>query len=98
MSRLLKEVLLGATGSPELKAWLDDINDHTWLTRPEGSVALRELGGFDVSPATLASMATRGGGPPYRVFMGVAKSQWRDLRLWAQSRSIYRGGETSGAR
>jgi hypothetical protein len=98
MSRLLNsEALAGSIPSPELRAWLDNIDDDSWLTRREASIALKELEGLDVSPATLASLATRGGGPRYRVFMNVAKSQWRDLRQWAQSRVVYRGGETIAA-
>jgi hypothetical protein len=88
------EILAGSILSPELKAWLDSIDDDSWLTRREASVALRELEGLDISPATLASLATRGGGPPYRVFMGVAKCRWGDLLEWAEARSVYRGGET----
>jgi hypothetical protein len=95
MSRFPNPETLRGTLSPNARAWLDSIDDNTWLTRPEGSLALKELEGLDVSPATLASLATRGGGPPYRVFMGVAKSQWRDLRRWGLSRSVYRSGEVA---
>jgi hypothetical protein len=77
-------------------AWFDNLTEDTWLTRPEASAALRAKG-FDISAATLASLATRGGGPPYRVFMGVAKSRWSDLLEWAEARSVYRGGETVAA-
>ena len=86
------ETLASSVLSPELKAWLDSIDEDSWLTRREASIALKMLEGLDVSPATLASLATRGGGPPYRVFMNTARSRWGDLRRWAQLRAVYRGG------
>jgi hypothetical protein len=74
-------------------AWFGNLAADSWLTRPEASAALRAKG-FDISAATLASLVTRGGGPPYRLFMGVAKCRWRDLLEWAEARSVYRGGKT----
>ena len=92
MSRIPnREALRNSVASPDLQAWLDSLTDDSWLSRNEGPIALREQG-FDVSSATLASMATRGGGPPYRLFLGIARYRWGDLRQWAESRSMYRGG------
>ena len=47
----------------------------TWLNRAEAAAALTAAG-YEISAATLASKATRGDGPPYRVFNGIAKSRW----------------------
>jgi hypothetical protein len=91
MSRRLNLLNSTTTTTIDLEGLLARLTSDTWLDRAEGSAALRAAG-FDISPTTLASKATRGGGPPYRVFMGVAKSRWGDLLAWAESRSVYRGG------
>jgi hypothetical protein len=91
------EDLSSAIPTPELLGWLASLTPDTQLTRPEASVALRAKG-FDVSPATLASLATRGGGPRYRVFMGTARYRWGDLLRWAESRVEYRGGPARSGR
>src|SRR6476646_6219118 len=88
--------LLNSIPSAKLQSWLDSLTPDSRLTRPEASLALNAYG-FNISAATLASLATRGGGLPYRVFMGVAKSRWGDLLEWAETRSVYRGGETVAA-
>ena len=41
------------------------IDPDKWLTRRDTAAALTEAG-FPVAEATLATKATRGGGPPYR--------------------------------
>ena len=57
----------------------------TRLTRDATSAALIEAG-FPVSPATLATKATRGGGPPFQKFGARPLYVWRDALAWAQSR------------
>ncbi|MGH7089276.1 MAG: hypothetical protein ACREFQ_10275 [Stellaceae bacterium] len=42
--------------------------------------------GFPVSPETLATKATRGGGPPFQRFGRVPLYRWVDCLDWAQSR------------
>jgi hypothetical protein len=42
--------------------------------------------GFKTSGATLATKATRGGGPPYRLFVRRPLYRWGDALAWAQSR------------
>lgn len=42
--------------------------------------------GFPVRPKTLATKATRGGGPPYSLFSGRALYTWRDALAWAEGR------------
>jgi hypothetical protein len=55
------------------------------LTRSETADALTEKG-FPVKKATLATKATRGGGPPYRRFGSRALYRWGDALLWANGR------------
>jgi hypothetical protein len=54
------------------------------LTREATSVALTSLG-FRVATKTLATKATRGGGPPYSLFSGRALYRWGDALDWARS-------------
>ncbi len=54
------------------------------LTRPGASSYLREHG-FPVAEATLATKATRGGGPPYSLFCRRALYRAGDLLDWARA-------------
>ena len=42
--------------------------------------------GFPIAAATLATMATRGGGPPFRLFGRIPIYRWSDALEWAQAR------------
>lgn len=55
------------------------------LRRQELADALTEEG-FPTSKATLASMAVRGGGPPYQKWGRVPLYRWGDALAWAESR------------
>jgi hypothetical protein len=55
------------------------------LTRNATAAALTEAG-FPVKPATLATKATRGGGPPFQRFGSRPLYKWADALRWAQSR------------
>ena len=55
------------------------------LTRRKTADALTEAG-FPVKEATLATKATRGGGPPYQRFGSRALYRWGDALLWAKER------------
>jgi hypothetical protein len=63
-----------------------DIPDHpdVRLTRERTAAALTALG-YPVSARTLATKATRGGGPPYSLFGQRAMYRWGDALEWAQS-------------
>ena len=52
------------------------------LTRKDCAQALTSAG-FPVSFATLATKATRGGGPPYRLFGSRPLYRWGDALEWA---------------
>jgi hypothetical protein len=55
------------------------------LTRAKTADALTEVG-FPITEATLATKATRGGGPPYQLFGPRALYRWADALLWAKGR------------
>jgi hypothetical protein len=54
------------------------------LTRERTAEALTALG-FPISARTLATKATRGGGPPYSLFNNRAMYRWQDALDWARS-------------
>jgi len=58
---------------------------NTLLTRKATATALTEAG-YPTRPATLATKATRGGGPPYHRFGLLALYKWGKALEWAQSR------------
>jgi hypothetical protein len=54
------------------------------LTREQTAAALTARG-FPTKSKTLATKATRGGGPPYRIYGGRVLYRWGDTLEWAQS-------------
>jgi len=66
-------------------AWWIPGHPNALLTRSKTADALTEAG-FPVKEATLATMATRGGGPPYQRFGSRALYRWGDALLWAKGR------------
>jgi len=61
-------------------------NPDDLLTRTQAAAALTAAG-FPTATATLATKATRGGGPLYRLFGTRALYRRADLLDWAQSRT-----------
>ena len=61
------------------------LEPDTLLGRRPGAEALTEAG-FKTSPATLATLASRGGGPRFRHYSSRVVYRWGDLLDWAQSR------------
>jgi hypothetical protein len=55
------------------------------LTRAAAADTLTRAG-FPIAAKTLATKASRGGGPPYRRFGVRPLYRWGDLLAWAQSR------------
>ena len=55
------------------------------LRRAACAEALTEAG-FPVSAKTLATKATRGGGPPYHSFGRIVLYRWGDALAWAEAR------------
>jgi hypothetical protein len=60
-------------------------NPDALLTRSRTAEALTEAG-FPVKAKTLATKATRGGGPPFSKFGLRVLYRWRDALAWAQGR------------
>jgi len=60
---------------------LDSIPPETLLDRAQAAVAIRARG-IRVSYATLATKATRGGGPPFKRFGKQAVYRWADVVAW----------------
>jgi hypothetical protein len=61
------------------------LDPDTLLGRRPGAEALTEAG-YKTSPATLATLASRGGGPRFRHYGSHVVYRWGDLLNWAQSR------------
>ena len=61
-----------------------EIDADTMMTREQIASALTEAG-FPTKAKTLATKATRGGGPPYRLFSARALYRWGDAVSWAAS-------------
>lgn len=66
----------------------------TLLTRDQTAAALTAAG-FPIKAKTLATKATRGGGPPYQRFGSRPLYKWADALRWAQSRLSPLIGSTS---
>ena len=77
------EAPINETGAPARSP--HSIRSDALLTRDATATALTEAG-FPISGATLATKATRGGGPPYRLFGRRPLYCWHDAVDWAQSR------------
>jgi len=60
-------------------------NPNDLLSRKDVAAALTAAG-YPVSPHTLSTYATRGGGPIYRLFGKKPLYRWADALEWAQSR------------
>ncbi len=58
---------------------------ETKLRRDATAEALTEAG-YPTSPATLATKATRGGGPPFRLFGRIPIYVWGESLAWAEGR------------
>jgi hypothetical protein len=61
------------------------VEPESLLTREAAAEALTAAG-FPVSPETLATKASRGGGPRFRKFGPRALYSWDDLLSWARSK------------
>jgi hypothetical protein len=61
------------------------LSDDALLSRSNTATALTAVG-FEISAATLATKATRGGGPPYRLFGRKPLYRWSDALEWARGR------------
>jgi hypothetical protein len=56
------------------------------LLRRQPTAAALTAAGFQTSPKTLATLATRGGGPRFRKYGRYPVYRWGDALAWAKSR------------
>jgi hypothetical protein len=64
---------------------LDQLTPDSLLRRRDNAEALT-ASGFPTADSTLATKASRGGGPPYQLYGQIALYRWGDSLAWAQSR------------
>lgn len=62
------------------------IDPNARLSRRDVADALTAAG-FPIAPATLATYATRGGGPAYITFNSRVLYRWSDALAWAEARA-----------
>jgi hypothetical protein len=62
------------------------LSAETLLSREAAAQALTDAG-YITSPSTLATKATRGNGPGYRIFGKRAIYRWGDLIAWAEEQT-----------
>ena len=61
------------------------LSPDTLLTRSQLGTALRDAG-YPVANKTLATKASRGGGPPFQSFGRRPLYRWGDALAWAEGR------------
>jgi hypothetical protein len=61
-------------------------DDPNRLLTREAVAAALTAAGFPVAPKTLASKATRGGGPPFQKFGRAVLYRWSASLAWAEGR------------
>jgi hypothetical protein len=64
----------------------NSLSAETLLSREAAAQALTDVG-YITSPSTLATKATRGNGPGYRIFGKRAIYRWGDLVAWAEQQT-----------
>src|SRR5262245_43680172 len=64
---------------------LNKLSPSSLLRRPDCATALTEAG-YPVCSKTLATMASRGGGPPYHKFGRAVLYRWSEALGWAEAR------------
>jgi hypothetical protein len=74
-----------------------DLSADSKLTRAQTAQALSDAG-YPTAAATLATKATRGGGPPYQLYGRVPIYTWGPTLSWAESQLSAPIGSSSEAR
>jgi hypothetical protein len=73
------------------------IDDEVIMSRADVAEALT-MAGYRVSPSTLSTKVTRGGGPPYSLFARRALYRWGDALAWARSTMVRPGSRAARSR
>jgi alkylation response protein AidB-like acyl-CoA dehydrogenase len=90
-------IAAGEQRTPPTRRGPPNIHEDAYLDRIETAAALTEAG-YRTSPATLATKATRGGGPPYQLYGRKPLYRWGDALEWAKARLSRPVTNTSEAR
>lgn len=61
-------------------------DDRQQLLTRDATAAALTAAGYPIAAKTLAGLATRGGGPPYGLFVGRALYRWGAALDWANGR------------
>lgn len=64
---------------------MPDLELDAIINRVRAAEELTRLG-YPTSKASLATLASRGGGPPYRIYSKTAIYTWREVLEWARAR------------
>src|SRR5262249_13292933 len=83
-------------GASAASTSVSDPSANEFLMRIPLAEKLRKVG-FPITAKTLATMATRGGGPPYYKFGPRVLYRWSDALRWAQNRLSAARASTSEA-
>ncbi len=75
---------------------MSELSPDALITRDRVAAELTAAG-FPVKPKTLATKATRGGGPPYHKFGARVLYRWGNALAWAQGRLSEPQGSSSEA-
>ena len=62
---------------------MTDLDPTSRLRRNDAAKALTDAG-YPIAPSTLATLASRGNGPPYSMFHRVFMYEWGALLTWAK--------------
>ena len=73
-----------------------EINPDKWLRRAATAEALQARG-FPVAAKSLATRATRGGGPPFKRFGRIPLYRWGDCLDWANTKLTPPSGTSKAA-
>jgi hypothetical protein len=84
MTSPAKDDLMDASSSRAEASELPSLSPDALLRRAALVQAFNEKG-FPMTTSTLATNATRGGGPPYRLFGRIPLYRWGDALAWAES-------------
>jgi hypothetical protein len=91
-SQSRKSATLALLDSPPPIAQAQPIDNSSYTIDPDALLTRVRLSdelnkrGFPISPKTLATKASRGGGPPYVLFGKRPLYRWRPALAWAEGR------------
>jgi hypothetical protein len=85
LEKKYEELLAHASAVALRMAFPIPTDPDTLLNRRDTAAALTAAG-YETAPSTLATTASRGGGPPFRRFGPKPLYRWGDALAWAEGR------------